>query len=143
MKKLAACLSLLFLTAPLTVSAADSLVTEAPADAKVYFIEPQDGEVIEGPVKVVFGLQNMGVAPAGVDRENTGHHHLLIDTDELPDMTQPLPASDHVKHFGGGQTETVLDLAPGKHTLQLVVGNYVHVPNKTPVMSKKITITVK
>ena len=118
-------------------------MSKAPADAQVYFIEPQDGAVIEGPVKVVFGLENMGVAPAGVDRDNTGHHHLLIDVKDMPDMSQPLPASEHVKHFGGGQTETTLDLEPGTHTLQLLVGNYVHVPHQQPVISKKITIEVK
>ena len=125
------------------VATAEGLVSKAPADAQVYFIEPQDGAVIEGPVKVVFGLESMGVAPAGVDRDNTGHHHLLIDVEEMPDMSQPLPASEHVKHFGGGQTETTLDLEPGTHTLQLLVGNYVHVPHQQPVISKKITIEVK
>lgn len=142
MRKILSLVAGLLCVAPI-VATAEGLVSKAPADAQVYFIEPQDGAVIEGPVKVVFGLENMGVAPAGVDRDNTGHHHLLIDVKEMPDMSQPLPASEHVKHFGGGQTETTLDLEPGTHTLQLLVGNYVHVPHQQPVISKKITIEVK
>ncbi|WP_440874928.1 DUF4399 domain-containing protein [Thalassotalea sp. PLHSN55] len=111
--------------------------------ASVYIISPQNGATVSSPVKVTFGLSGMGVAPAGVERKNTGHHHILIDTDTLPDLTKPLPATDKIKHFGGGQTETTLNLSPGKHTLQLVLGNHAHVPHKQPVMSKKITITVK
>jgi len=88
-------------------------------------------------------LSSFGVAPAGNKHENTGHHHLLIDTDHLPDLTMPLPATDRIKHFGGGQTEVMLELSPGKHTLQLLVGNYAHVPHTNPVVSKKITISVK
>lgn len=122
---------------------AETMVREAPANAEVYFIQPADGDTVSQKVKVVFGLRNMGVAPAGVDRPNTGHHHLLIDTDTLPDLTKPLPATDQVKHFGGGQTETEITLSPGTHTLQLVLGNYAHMPHHKPVMSKKITITVK
>lgn len=122
---------------------AEVMVREAPANAEVYFIQPADGDTVSQKVKVVFGLRNMGVAPAGVDRPNTGHHHLLIDTDTLPDLTKPLPATDQVKHFGGGQTETEITLSPGTHTLQLVLGNYAHMPHHKPVMSKKITITVK
>lgn len=112
-------------------------------DAEVYFIQPADGAAVSQEFTVVFGLKNMGVAPAGTERKNTGHHHILIDTDTLPDLTMPLPATDKIKHFGGGQTETKLSLAPGEHTLQLVLGNHVHIPHKKPVISKKITITVK
>ena len=112
-------------------------------EAEVYFIQPADGAVVSQDFTVVFGLKNMGVAPAGTERKNTGHHHILIDTDTLPDLTMPLPATDKIKHFGGGQTETKLSLAPGKHTLQLVLGNHAHIPHKKPVISKKITITVK
>lgn len=115
----------------------------APEDARVYFIEPQDGQVVGQTFTVVFGLSHMGVAPAGVDKANTGHHHLLIDLDSPPDLSAPLPANDHVKHFGGGQTEAQITLAPGKHTLQLLLGNYQHIPHDKPVISKKITITVK
>jgi hypothetical protein len=85
----------------------------------------------------------MGVAPAGVEKAATGHHHLLIDLDTLPDPGKPLPADDHHKHFGGGQTETTVDLAPGQHTLQLIMGDHNHVPHDPPVVSDRITITVE
>ena len=121
---------------------ADDLLSDSHANARVYFIEPADGAITSATFKVKFGLQAMGVAPAGVNIKNTGHHHLLIDTKVLPDMSKSLPASDQVKHFGGGQTETQLTLAPGVHTLQLLLGNHVHIPHNPPVLSKKITITV-
>jgi len=107
----------------------------------VYFIEPKDGATVKGPVKVVFGLSGMGIAPAGINQVNTGHHHLLID-DPAVDLTKPLPATDQVKHFGGGQTETTLDLKPGKHTLQLVLGDWKHQPHNPTLSSPKVTITV-
>ncbi|MDX1565205.1 MAG: DUF4399 domain-containing protein [Phycisphaeraceae bacterium] len=115
----------------------------APEGAVCYIISPADGATVGKTFTVRFGLKGMGVAPAGINMANTGHHHLLIDMDKLPPMDKPLPASDNLKHFGGGQTETTLTLEPGKHTLQLIVGNYLHVPHIKPVMSKKITITVK
>ena len=121
----------------------DNLISKAAPDAKVYFIEPADGAVLGKTFSVKFGLSGMGVAPAGTDREHTGHHHILIDLDALPDMTRPLPANDNIKHFGGGQTEIVLTLAPGTHTLQLLLGNHLHIPHDNPVMSEKITITVE
>lgn len=124
------------------VSTKLGLATAAPADAKVYFIEPKDGAVVSSPVKVVFGLSGMGVAPAGVTTEKTGHHHLLIDDPQV-DLTQSLPMTDQIKHFGGGQTETTLTLAPGKHTLQLLLGDFKHQPFNANVASSKITITVK
>jgi len=114
----------------------------SPADAQAYIISPKDGAKVSSPVTVQFGLKGMGIAPAGVKIENTGHHHLLIDTDAPTDATQPLPASDKVVHFGKGQTETSLKLTPGKHTLQLLLGDSTHVPHNPPVLSKKITITV-
>ena len=116
--------------------------TPSPPGAEVYFISPHDGDTVSSPVTVRFGLKNMGVAPAGVDVANTGHHHLLIDTG-LPPLDNPIPSDDHHKHFGKGQTETSLKLAPGKHTLQLLLGDYAHTPHSPPVMSKQITITVK
>ena len=125
------------------VCAEDSLISKAAPDAKVYFIQPADGAVVEKTFTVKFGLSGMGVAPAGTDREHTGHHHILIDLESLPDMTKPLPANDNVKHFGGGQTETTLTLEAGTHTLQLLLGNHLHIPHDTPVMSEKITITVE
>ena len=117
--------------------------TPSPAGAEVYIISPADGAKVTSPVKIQFGLKGMGIAPAGVAFENSGHHHLLIDSDPPADLSQPLPTSEHVVHFGKGQTETEIKLAPGKHTLQLVLGDQMHVPHNPPVISKKITIEVK
>lgn len=116
--------------------------TPAPQGAKVYIISPADGASVKSPVVITFGLSGMGVAPAGVDKPNTGHHHLLIDTG-VPALDTPVPADANHKHFGGGQTETVIELSPGKHTLQLILGDMVHIPHEPPVVSQKITITVK
>jgi hypothetical protein len=115
---------------------------ESAPGTELYIIAPKDGASVSSPVRVLFGLRGMGVAPAGVDRPKTGHHHLVIDA-PLPDLNAPLPTSKHNLHFGGGQTETSLDLSPGKHTLQLVLGDMNHVPQVPPVVSKQITITVK
>lgn len=126
-----------------------ALSAQAPARSPskpgtlVYIVTPQDGDVVSSPVTVVFGLKVMGVAPAGVEKEGTGHHHLLVDVDGLPDLTRPLPADDRHRHFGAGQTETTLDLAPGTHTLQLLLGDHTHTPHDPPVVSQRITITVK
>ncbi len=133
--------ALMFSVACFNVTAADMPKSSSPAGARVYIIEPADGAVVSSPVTVKFGLSGMGVAPAGVDKENTGHHHLLVDVKALPKMDQPM--GKNVKHFGGGQTETTLTLAPGKHTLQLILGDKYHIPHNPPVISKKITITVK
>jgi hypothetical protein len=114
----------------------------APENAELYFISPRDGAVVESPVTVRFGLKNMGVAPAGVDVKNTGHHHLLIDTDP-PALDRPVPSDEHHRHFGGGQTETTIELEPGRHTLQLLLGDKNHIPHDPPVMSERITITVR
>jgi hypothetical protein len=116
--------------------------TPSPPGAEAYIISPKDGAKVHGPVLVQFGLKGMGIAPAGVKMDNTGHHHLLIDTEAPADLSAPLPATDKIVHFGKGQTETTLHLAPGKHTLQLLLGDQNHVPHNPPVMSKKITITV-
>ncbi|MCH9692575.1 MAG: DUF4399 domain-containing protein [Gammaproteobacteria bacterium] len=120
-----------------------SLQSKAPENAKVYFITPHDGQKVGATFTVKFGLSGMGVAPAGINQAGTGHHHLLIDVDTLPDMSKPLPANEKIVHFGGGQTETEVTLPPGKHTLQLLMGNYLHIPHSNPVMSKKITVTVE
>jgi len=117
--------------------------TPAPADAKVYIISPKNGAHVHNPVLVQFGLAGMGIAPAGVKFDNTGHHHLLIDTDAPVDMSMPLPATDKIVHFGKGQTETRLTLTPGKHTLQLLLADMNHVPHQPPLISEKITITVE
>lgn len=115
----------------------------APVDASVYLIAPRNGEKVHGPVTVRFGLKGMGVAPAGIKFDNSGHHHLLVDTD-LKDLKldAPLPSTDKVLHFGKGQTETTLTLPPGQHTLQLVFADYQHASFDPPLTSKKITITV-
>jgi hypothetical protein len=117
--------------------------SKAPAGAEVYFIAPRDGATVGRDVVVRFGLRGMGVAPAGVATEHTGHHHLLIDAADLPPAGRPIPKDEHHMHFGGGQTETVLKLAPGTHTLQLELGDANHVPFDPPVVSKRITIHVK
>ena len=123
--------------------------TPSPKGAQVRIILPKNGKTVRGPVRVVFGLKGMGVCPAtlvlpnGKPMEKTGHHHLLVDTEKLPAMNLPLIASETLLHFGGGQTETVLNLKPGKHTLQLVFADWIHIPHDPPVISKKITITVK
>ena len=117
--------------------------TPSPAGAQVYIISPKNGAIVHNPVVVQFGLKGMGIAPAGVKFDNTGHHHLLIDTDPPADQSTPLPATDTIVHFGKGQTETTLTLPPGKHTLQLLLADYQHIPHSPPVLSKKITITVK
>jgi hypothetical protein len=118
--------------------------TPAPDNAYLYIGWPNDGQVIPAgkPFRVWFGLRNMGVAPKGVDFPNTGHHHLLIDSD-LPPAGQEIPSDRNHLHFGAGETETMLELPPGKHTLQLVMGDFRHVPHNPPIYSKKITITVK
>ena len=116
--------------------------TPSAAGAEVYIISPKNGAKVTSPFVVQFGLKGMGIAPAGVKIENTGHHHLLIDTDPPADASAPLPASDKIVHFGKGQTETTLTLPPGKHTLQLLLGDAGHVPHNPQVISKKITITV-
>jgi hypothetical protein len=122
---------------------AQGLPRSAAADkARVYFISPTNGQVIKGPVTVRFGLENMGVAPAGTAGEGLGHHHLIVDS-PLPALDQPLPKDDRHLHFGKGQTETVLTLAPGKHTLQLVLGDANHIPHQPAVVSERITITVR
>jgi hypothetical protein len=126
-----------------TAFAAAADRSAAPAGAQVYFIAPQNGAKLHSPVTVKFGLKGMGIAPAGVKFDNTGHHHLLVDTDVSGlKLDAPLPATDKIVHFGKGQTETTLTLAPGKHTLQLIFADYLHQSFDPPLTSKKITITV-
>lgn len=116
--------------------------TPSPAGAEAYIISPANRARVHSPLRVQFGLKGMGIAPAGTKFDNTGHHHLLIDTDAPTDLSAPLPATDKIVHFGKGQTETTLTLTPGKHTLQLLLGDLSHIPHDPPVLSKKITITV-
>lgn len=114
----------------------------SPKDAYVYIGWPTNGAVVGTKFKVWFGTRNFGVAPAGVAKPNTGHHHLLIDT-PLPPLDQPIPNDPNHLHFGLGQTETVLELPPGKHTLQLLMGDADHIPHDPPLMSKVVTIYVR
>ena len=116
--------------------------TPAPENAELYFISPADGATLSNPVTVRFGLNNMGVAPAGIQYDNSGHHHLLVDT-ELPTLNFPIINDGNHLHFGGGQTEATLELPPGEHTLQLLLGDFAHIPHEPAVMSERITITVK
>jgi len=137
----------LFLALGITLMAAFAVAQERSppaANAEVYIIAPRDGATLHGPVTVRFGLKGMGIAPAGVKFENTGHHHLIVDTDisELK-LDAPMPATDKILHFGKGQTETTLTLSPGKHTLELVFADYLHESFDPPLHSKKITITVE
>lgn len=116
--------------------------TPAPKNAEVYFISPKNKAKVKNPIKVQFGLKGMGVAPAGVEKAKTGHHHLIIDK-ALPQTDLPIPADKNYVHFGGGQTETEITLPPGKHTLQLLLGDKNHIPHNPPIQSKVITIYVK
>lgn len=135
----------MFLLAP-----AHAQDTPAPDNARVYFINIADGDTVTSPVTVRFGLENMGVAPAGTEKENTGHHHVLLNRpalgqgeDGAEEFEYGLPADDNHIHFGGGQTEVTLDLPSGQHTMQLVMGDLNHVPHATPITSDVITITVE
>lgn len=139
MKKLTGLgLVMLALTAPLSAQEDRS---PAPDDANAYIVSPADGEVVPQTFTVVFGLSGVGVAPAGVEQDATGHHHLLVDGEQLPPMDAPL--GDEVTHFGGGQTQTTLTLPPGEHTLQLILGDYLHIPHDPPIMSEPITVIVR
>jgi hypothetical protein len=119
--------------------------TPAPDGAKVYFIGLNDGDTVKSPLLIRYGLSGMGIAPAGTEAPNTGHHHLLIDAEPLTGdaLNEAIPMDDHHVHYGKGQTEASVALTPGKHTLQLVLGDWSHIPHKTPVMSDRITVTVE
>jgi hypothetical protein len=114
----------------------------AAAGASVHFITPEDGAVVSSPVRLEFAVAGMEVLPAGEDADNSGHHHILIDTD-LPDMALPIPADAKHVHFGDGSTTAELILAPGTHTLQLLFADYLHIPHDGPVYSERITVTVE
>jgi Domain of unknown function (DUF4399) len=140
MNRLWLSLSICLLT---SVGVAQTRTAPAP-NTEVYFIAPHNGETVHGPVTVRFGLKGMGIAPAGVKFDNTGHHHLLVDTDFADlKLDAPLPVTDKILHFGKGQTEASVNLSPGKHTLVIVLADYQHTSFDPPVHSKKITITVK
>ena len=124
--------------------------TPSPPGAAVYFVNLKDGDTVSSPVTIIFGLRGMGIAPAGTEAENTGHHHILVDRPPLgqgpegaDEFSANLPADEHHIHFGKGQTEAVIELGPGTHTLQLVLGDKDHIPHDPPVLSERITITVE
>jgi hypothetical protein len=114
----------------------------APEGARVFFVSPADGATVSNPVNIVFGIEGMSVAPAGENTPHSGHHHIIIDA-ELPDLGMPIPASDNYVHFGDGRTETVLTLEPGEHTLQMLLGDHMHIPHDPPLTSARITIFVE
>ena len=116
--------------------------SSSPDKVMLYIISPQDGDTVSSPVKVIFGLNGMGVAPAGIKMKNTGHHHLLIDLNHLPDINLPIPSDEYHRHFGKGQTEALIELDKGEHTLQLILGDHMHIPHEPPIISKKIRIKV-
>ncbi|GMU44145.1 MAG: DUF4399 domain-containing protein [Xanthomonadales bacterium PRO6] len=136
-------LAMLALLLPLFASAGPLPRTPAPTGAKLYFISPADGAKLKSPLTVRFGLAGMGVAPAGIVQEATGHHHLLVDVETLPPMDLPIPNDARHRHFGGGQTEVTIELPPGRHTLQLLLGDANHIPHHPPVISEPITVEVE
>jgi len=130
------------LLASLFASTSCFAATPAPADARAYIVSPAHGQVVSSPVTVIFGLSGAGIAPAGIDKKNTGHHHLIIDA-STPNLNKKIPKDANHKHFGGGQTQGSIKLKPGKHTLQLVLGDKTHMPHNPPVTSEVIEILVK
>ena len=124
-----------------TLAAGYVKVTATPGSA-LYFANLKNGDTVSSPVLIQFGLRGMGVAPAGIEKAGTGHHHLLVDVAEL-DVNAPIPTSDQHRHFGLGQTEVTLEMKPGQHTLQLLMGDQNHIPHHPVVLSERITITVK
>lgn len=135
-------MAMAILFASMPALAADLPRSPAPAGVELYFIAPQDGAKVGNPVTVRFGLKGMGIAPAGVAMAETGHHHLLVDA-AAPAFDRPIPADERHIHFGKGQTETVVTLAPGRHRLQLLLGDHLHLPHDPPVISQPITILVE
>jgi len=133
--------ALLFLITPNAI--ADTQISHAPPEAQAYIVEPANGSTLPTTFTVKFGLSGMNLAPAGTEQKNTGHHHLLIDQSELPNLQASLPSTERVRHFGKAQTQTKLTLSPGEHTLRLVLGDYAHIPHDNPVISEPIKITVK
>ena len=138
-------LSLLTIALFSTIAMAHAGETPAAENAKVYFINLKDGDTVTSPVTIRFGLSGMGIAPAGTEAPNTGHHHLLIDAAPLEGeaLNEAIPMDEHHMHFGKGQTEAVVTLPKGSHTLQLVLGDWSHIPHKNPVMSERITVNVE
>ena len=127
-----------------TAKGPENFISKSPEGATVFIIQPLDGENFQSgeSIDVLFGLKGMGIAPAGVPVDNTGHHHLLIDQTVMPDFHKAIPATVNIIHYGKGQTQTSLKLEPGKHTLQLLFGNHYHIPHDPPLISEKIEIEV-
>jgi hypothetical protein len=136
-------LCLLLLPYQLVNSAGGLSKSLSNPDAEVFIISPLNKAIVSSPVEIIFGITNMTVAPAGIKKELSGHHHLVIDTDVLPNLSRPIPSNEKHLHFGKGQTRAFIDLKSGTHTLQLIFGDYVHIPHDKPLISKKITITVE
>ncbi len=134
--------ALFVISAPFTVLAEEAAGTPSPPGAKVFIIEPKDGAAVSSPVAIKFGIEGMDIAPAGTEKANSGHHHLIVDG-AVADMKSAIPADANHVHFGKGQTEATVELKPGEHTLQLVLGDHNHVPHNPPVVSAIIKITVK
>ena len=116
--------------------------SKSSAGTSVYIISPLDGATVTSPVTIQFGLKGMGVAPAGVEKPGTGHHHLIVDA-PLPALNEPIPSDENYRHFGGGQTQITIELAPGNHSLQLLLADHYHIPHNPPVHSKIVTIEVR
>jgi hypothetical protein len=136
-------LCLLLLPYQLVNSAGGLSKSLSNPDAEVFIISPLNKEIVSSPVEIIFGITNMTIAPAGIKKELSGHHHLIIDTNILPNLSRPIPSNEKYLHFGKGQTRTFIDLKSGTHTLQLIFGDYMHIPHDKPLISKKITITVE
>ncbi len=134
-------ISAIMLLLPISAISIDR--TPSPKDAKAYIASPNNGQTVYNPVNVRFGLKGMGIAPAGMEMANTGHFHILLDEEKLPDLNKPMPFGAHHLHYSNGHIEASLELSPGKHTLQLIMGDHQHIPHKPPIISKKITIVVK
>ena len=118
-------------------------ISESNSNAKVYIVSPIDGATVDSKFKVIFGHTNVNIVPAGIQKEFSGHHHLLIDVEELPDLSKPIPSNENYIHYGKGQTETELNLPKGSHSLQLLLGDYLHTPHSKPLYSKNIYINVR
>lgn len=128
---------------PVAAVAPSTVRAKSSAGAKIFIVEPANGATVTSPLTVKFGVEGIALEPAGAVKDGSGHHHLLIDTDPLPPMDQPLPFTDKILHFGQAQTETSVNLTPGTHTLQLIFAGGNHIPHDPPVVSEKITITVQ
>tara|TARA_B100000902_G_C26749425_1_gene640155 strand:- start:134 stop:550 length:417 start_codon:yes stop_codon:yes gene_type:complete len=115
---------------------------EIPEERRLFFITPKNGDKVTSPIKIMFGIDGMQIVPAGINKPMSGHHHLLINIKNLPNMKMPIPADKNHLHFGKGQTQVLLHLPKGDHTLQLLLGNHLHIPHTNPLLSEKISITV-